>query len=733
MRILHVFDDVPADIRRTAAEIDAVEQDCEHVYMLQRPEDGTTYPDSGVLLFDADAAGFALLLAQMEKADRIIWHGFSWKRRFLLYIWRHREYLKRSVWHVSEDDAIEVAYTGWNLPKRLYYRFKHRCKGMMAAYAADNIEQYYRVKNSYGRNKRVFLVGGGGDRRLAEHLRRPESTEEHGGIVHVLIGSCCHEGQTYTKTLRMLSRFMYQDICVHVPLAGTGSRQTYAREIEELTRKIFGYKAVFYRQALSPEERDRLYRQADVGIFWEADHHSLQDALAMCCLGKTVYVADMLRRHYGLAEVAGVLKRVDSMSRIETVQGLLAGEDSAETESLEEPRFDREKVLRQIASFDRSDGWRALFDGTQEEHGPVKFLHVIQPRQNIIQPFISLCQTYFPLEEHRFFVDNTNIRFAPGLAVMPHVEFQVGRTVMRQTEHLFARMHAAEHVIIHGMYLSKWEILRLAYSPGILKKAAWVEWGKDLYGYEKTGKGLKVRLHNYLHKRIRENISCFVSIFPPDEKVFRQRFRNPAPVLQTNYLASNSIEMLEKTRPAQTRTDGKVRVQVAHSCNSWNNHQTILDALAHLKFEDLELYIPLSTGSPPKNKTDVARYAKLLFAEKANFLFDEMDKENYFRFLWSMDIAVFSLYRQAALGNIIRLLYMGKKVFLPKNSVMYDFFAENGVEIYDTEAIADMSYEEFTAPLKGPVPHPFIVRMMNAPDLVNAWDGVFAYLAANGK
>ena len=77
MRILHVFDDVPADIRRTAAEIDAVEQDCEHVYMLQRPEDGTTYPDSGVLLFDADAAGFALLLAQMEKADRIIWHGFS--------------------------------------------------------------------------------------------------------------------------------------------------------------------------------------------------------------------------------------------------------------------------------------------------------------------------------------------------------------------------------------------------------------------------------------------------------------------------------------------------------------------------------------------------------------------------------------------------------------------------------------------------------------------------------
>ena len=110
-----------------------------------------------------------------------------------------------------------------------------------------------------------------------------------------------------------------------------------------------------------------------------------------------------------------------------------------------------------------------------------------------------------------------------------------------------------------------------------------------------------------------------------------------------------------------------------------------------------------------------------------------MDKENYFKFMWSVDIAVFCLYRQAALGNIIRLLYMGKKVFLPKDSVMYNFFVENGVEIYDTEAIPNMSYEEFVAPLKTAAPNPFIVKMMHEEDLVNSWNGIFQYLESNCK
>jgi len=337
------------------------------------------------------------------------------------------------------------------------------------------------------------------------------------------------------------------------------------------------------------------------------------------------------------------------------------------------------------------------------------------------------------MDEHFFLVSNKNIKFAPALALTKNVEFEIGLTDKQRLKHMFERMNEAEHVVFHSMYLTKWEILRLAFSPSILKKAAWVEWGKDLYDYKKPETSIKNRIHNYMHTRIRENIACFVSIFPPDEQMFRASFKNQAPVLQTSYVAFNSIEMLEKTRPAPVEPDQDkpVRIQVAHSCNSWNNHRVILESLAHFKFENIELQIPLSTGAPPQNKKVVEKLANFLFAHKANFLWKEMDKENYFKFMWSVDIAVFCLYRQAALGNIIRLLYMGKKVFLPKDSVMYNFFVENGVEIYDTEAIPNMTYEEFTAPLKTKTPKPFIVKMMNEDDLVRSWDSVFQFLQSS--
>ena len=50
-----------------------------------------------------------------------------------------------------------------------------------------------------------------------------------------------------------------------------------------------------------------------------------------------------------------------------------------------------------------------------------------------------------------------------------------------------------------------------------------------------------------------------------------------------------------------------------------------------------------------------------------------MPLEKYIQFLWKMDIAIFDFKQQAALGNIMNLLYMGKKIFLPSDNIMYVF------------------------------------------------------------
>ena len=73
-----------------------------------------------------------------------------------------------------------------------------------------------------------------------------------------------------------------------------------------------------------------------------------------------------------------------------------------------------------------------------------------------------------------------------------------------------------------------------------------------------------------------------------------------------------------------------------------------------------------------------------------------MDSDNYHQFLSQMDIALYGIKRQQALGNIIALLCLGKKVFLRENSIVEHYFKKvchcyTGI----VEKIDDMDFKEF--------------------------------------
>lgn len=87
---------------------------------------------------------------------------------------------------------------------------------------------------------------------------------------------------------------------------------------------------------------------------------------------------------------------------------------------------------------------------------------------------------------------------------------------------------------------------------------------------------------------------------------------------------------------------------------------------------------------------------KRIYGDKFFGITKFMDETEYHQFLNSMDIAVFGMNRQQALGNILALLYFGKKIYIKENSILEHYLRmENHCEINTLHEIDRMEYAEF--------------------------------------
>lgn len=103
-----------------------------------------------------------------------------------------------------------------------------------------------------------------------------------------------------------------------------------------------------------------------------------------------------------------------------------------------------------------------------------------------------------------------------------------------------------------------------------------------------------------------------------------------------------------------------------------------------------------------------------------------MSKDDYMNFLSEMDISIFNTYRQIGLGNISPLLYMEKKIFIPKGSVMYDFYRSEDINICDYNDIQEYDFETFieSVNMKNAKKH-IISNELNLTKKIEIWSQVF--------
>lgn len=125
------------------------------------------------------------------------------------------------------------------------------------------------------------------------------------------------------------------------------------------------------------------------------------------------------------------------------------------------------------------------------------------------------------------------------------------------------------------------------------------------------------------------------------------------------------------------------------------NHIRVLKNLSKFKDENIRIILPLSYGGTKEYADEVVDYAEREFPGKVISLRKFMPKEEYFKLIEKVGIAIFDTDRQCALGNIERLVFRNVKVFLSENGVMYRYFSDLGVPVQKCESIDKLSFKEF--------------------------------------
>ena len=365
----------------------------------------------------------------------------------------------------------------------------------------------------------------------------------------------------------------------------------------------------------------------------------------------------------------------------------------------------------------------------------MKYLHIMNySNYTVASAFVRFIGDFFPNEEHTFaFVGNFDNKYS-------HLDSRCRVIHLKKREELIPYMKEAGLIILHAMtFNAKMHIISLL-NPKIMRKIVWVAWGGDLYK-DKPEQNAKKTWVQCLKKCINKNVKTlfirrlhfFVSIFDPDAKYFEENYKSKAKILKTSYVGGCYDEIYQKSfdytnLEEKYKNGGCINILVGHQSNPELNHIRVLNNLLAYKDENIRIFVPLSYGDRA-NVVYVEEHAKKLYGEKVTILKEWMSLEEYNALLAEMDIAIFDTVRQVALGNINKLIYMQKKVYLFPDSVMFNYYKSNGACVYNCTDIGELNFYDFIRNFKDNMGVGFVKSWLSDKDIkIKAWRDIFCLL-----
>lgn len=261
-------------------------------------------------------------------------------------------------------------------------------------------------------------------------------------------------------------------------------------------------------------------------------------------------------------------------------------------------------------------------------------------------------------------------------------------------------LQISKYIVIHSLEYSRHDFSKI--DDNISKRIIWSVWGHDLYIGMNDGK-IKHFLRRIVnspinpeYRRFKNKVKQFRAVFCGFQYDFvyvRKHFKNNnlySPLYPSGYYLEDIQNHIELNK----FNNNRIQVLLGHNASPFLNHIKNLKRLM-VYGDNVDIHIPLSYGSS-ENANKIISFVKEHFDENSVHIYtDFMDSCKYINLLSKIDIAIFDNKYQAAFGNIILLLYLGKKIYLNKYGVMYKGLKLQNLNVFETNEIGKVKIDEF--------------------------------------
>ena len=309
----------------------------------------------------------------------------------------------------------------------------------------------------------------------------------------------------------------------------------------------------------------------------------------------------------------------------------------------------------------------------------MKHLHIMYDGE-FIEPYIRSIERYFDFQEHKFIIlskYNKNSYYKDKKNIF---QYRSKKAFFKILKHLYS----ADNIFLHGLFFKNIIIILFA-NPWLLKKCKWILWGGDLYSYKKyiKKKKLKSKIYEYIRSFVIKNVEGIITYIKGDYNLAKDWYNTNAnyyvSMMYLSNIPSYNIQDINHINNIREY----IFIQVGNSANPSNNHIEILDEIKKVKTENRKFKIicPLSYGQEDYAEK-IIQYGKKIFGKDFVPLTKFMDLKTYNKLQSNIDVAIFNHQRQQAMGNIITLLYLGKKVYIRDDITTWSFMQKNDIKVY---------------------------------------------------
>jgi len=294
-------------------------------------------------------------------------------------------------------------------------------------------------------------------------------------------------------------------------------------------------------------------------------------------------------------------------------------------------------------------------------------------------PYFNLIKESFPdAENHRFF-----LLTGSGFLERDDIERLDLKLSLRNFRLFRNQIYKSENVIIHGLFdnrLALFLFILFSFFRKEIPKITWVIWGADLYRSQ-FPYSLKRKFGEWFRKKALSKIQKVACLVPGDFDLAKKKFNSDSVFFQSFYPNAFDFSFLNQIKKSEN-PNKEPKVLLGNSASRTNNHFEGIDFLSQIQGIDFEIVCPLSYGDKAYAR-QVEEYGKNRLGNRFIPLMDLLEPKEYAKVLASVDSAFMFHRRQQALGNIISLLYLGKKVFLFPEVTTYSWMTKDlGISMF---------------------------------------------------